>query len=83
MVRLERNYRSTPSVLTLANRLMRGRRRRARTASRDQRDAAEQVARRSAAFETDLAEAAAIADAIAARDRGRAPGPSTSRCCTA
>ncbi len=63
VVRLERNYRSAPQVLEVANRLMRGRpgalELRAATAARG---AVSDVA----AYDDDAAEAAGVADAIAA-----------------
>jgi DNA helicase-2/ATP-dependent DNA helicase PcrA len=62
VVRLERNYRSTPSVLSLANRLMRGRP--GALELEPTSDSAEQVAG-VAVFDDDVAEAAAVADAVA------------------
>lgn len=63
IVRLERNYRSAPQILDVANRLMRGRpgalELRAATAGRG-------VAGEPVAYEDDAAEAAGIAEAIAA-----------------
>ena len=62
VVRLERNYRSTPSVLSLANRLMHGRPGALELAPT--RDSAEQVPG-VAVFDDDVAEATAVADAVA------------------
>lgn len=62
VVRLERNYRSTPSVLSLANRLMRGRP--GALQLRPTQESLEQVPG-VAAFDDETAEARAVADAVA------------------
>jgi DNA helicase-2/ATP-dependent DNA helicase PcrA len=61
VVRLQRNYRSTPSVLTLANRLMKGRP--GALELEPTSDSAEQVPG-VAVFDDDVAEAQAVADAV-------------------
>jgi DNA helicase-2/ATP-dependent DNA helicase PcrA len=62
VVRLQRNYRSTPSVLSLANRLMRDRP--GALELQPTSDSAEQVPG-VAVFDDDVAEARAVADAVA------------------
>jgi DNA helicase-2/ATP-dependent DNA helicase PcrA len=62
VVRLQRNYRSTPSVLSLANRLMHDRP--GALELQPTSDSAEQVPG-VAAFDDDVAEAQAVADAVA------------------
>jgi DNA helicase-2/ATP-dependent DNA helicase PcrA len=62
VVRLERNYRSTPSVLSLANRLMRDR---PGALHLQPTSASPEQVPGVAAFEDDVAEATAVADAVA------------------
>ena len=62
VVRLERNYRSTPSVLSLANRLMRDR---PGALQLQPTSASPEQVPGVAAFEDDVAEATAVADAVA------------------
>ena len=62
VVRLERNYRSTPSVLSLANRLMRDR---PGALHLQSTSASPEQVPGVAAFEDDVAEATAVADAVA------------------